>query len=137
MMAINSYVLANLAYAYIIKEQFDKAVIICEEAIKQEKSNVYAWCNLGTALAHLSKYEQAYAKLKHALSIDNTIIPALTTLCGVCVKLSKFDGGEIIGQQTLQKCLMTVTFYIMFQNHLLHDILAACKYIQKAIELKP
>ena len=84
----------ELAFLYLTKGQWDKAVVKLEEAISyqnDEKSMVPLYTELGNTYHRLEKYKKAEIAFKNALKIEQDFINAHYGLAGVYLKQKKED----------------------------------------------
>lgn len=65
----NPYIRNNLAYTYILQEEYEKAIPLLERAAAQ-KDVVYFYNNLGVAYQHTGKTAKALKAYQQALNVD-------------------------------------------------------------------
>ena len=86
---INSHALTTLAYMYVLKKDYDKALEYTNKAIEDSPESAAAWDNLGQIYYNQEDYTQAKEAFNKALSFNGNLVDS----CYYMGKIYKIEGN--------------------------------------------
>jgi tetratricopeptide (TPR) repeat protein len=82
---------ANLAFAYLQAERYDKAVAEYNKAIKLDSRNAECWSNIGFAYEKLGRNKEAASAVAHSVELNPSNVEARMNLAAMYENAGAFD----------------------------------------------
>ena len=91
-----------LSLSYQAKGEFNKSILILEEALKKGKKNFNFWNNLGLGYLKIKNFNKAEECLIEANKLNPKFINTLNNLGNLYVELNNFDKAELFFKKALE-----------------------------------
>ena len=91
-----------LSLSYQAKGEFNKSILILEEALKKGKKNFNFWNNLGLGYLKIKNFNKSEECLIEANKLNPKFINTLNNLGNLYVELNNFDKAELFFKKALE-----------------------------------